>query len=190
MKTTTAMAGRLKEAGFSLAEAVIVILLFSVVSGFAVLNVGAILPSIDANAAMKQTLAQLRSGRELAIAQRRNIQLQFIGINQIQLVRQDVPNGTTVISTVTLTGKNEFLLFGSVPDTPDAFGSGAAVSFSGQAPWTFLSDGTLVDSSTNPVTGTVFLGQAGHAETARAVTILGATGRVRDYRWTGTAWVH
>jgi hypothetical protein len=27
-----------------------------------------------------------------------------------------------------------------------------------------------------------------HPETARAVTILGATGRVRGYRWTGTNW--
>jgi hypothetical protein len=139
---------------------------------------------------MKQTLAQLRSGRELAIAQRRNIEIRFLGTNQIQLLRYNVPNGTTVLSTITLEGKNVFQLFGGVPDTPDAFGKGAAVSFGGPAPWIFLSDGTLVDSSTSPVNGTVFLGQANSAKTARAVTILGATGRVRNYTWSGTAWFH
>ena len=74
------------------------------------MNVQAVLPGMGANTAMKQTVAQLRSGRELAIAQRRNIELKFLGTNQIQLVRYDVPNGTTVLSTITLEGKNEFRL--------------------------------------------------------------------------------
>jgi hypothetical protein len=89
-----------------------------------------------------------------------------------------------------LEGRNEFRLFGGVSDTPDAFGNGSAVSFGGPGPWLFLSNGILVDSGANPINGTVFLGQADHPETARAVTILGATGRVRDYKWTGTAWIH
>jgi Tfp pilus assembly protein FimT len=171
-------------------EAVIVICLLSVVSGFAVLNAGAVLPGMSANAAMRQTVAQLRRGRELALAQRRNIELRFLGTNQIQLVRHNVPSGTTVLSTVTLDGRNQFRLFSGIPDTPDGFGNGSAVSLSGTASWVFLSNGILVDSATNPANGSIFMGQEHHPETARAVTILGATGRIRDYKWSRDSWVH
>lgn len=190
MKAITSVNRHHKEAGFSLTEAVIVICLLSVVSGFAVLNVGEVLPAMSANAAMNQTVAQLRRGRELALAQRRNIELKFLGTKQIQLVRYEVPNGTTVLSTITLEGKNEFRLFSGTPDTPDGFGNGSAVSLSGPASWMFLSNGILVDSATNPANGSIFLGQDQHPETARAITILGATGRIRNYKWTRNAWVH
>jgi Tfp pilus assembly protein FimT len=178
------------EKGFSLVEIGITLLLFALVSGFALLKVNTILPGMASNTAMKQTLAQLRKGRDLAIAQRRNIEIRFQGANQIQLVRYEVPTGTSIISTLMLEGKNEFRQFDGIPDTPDVFGNGSAISFSGLSPWIFLSDGTMVDSSSNPVNGTVFLGQANNPKTARAVTILGATGRVRDYTWNGTAWFH
>jgi hypothetical protein len=39
-----------------------------------------------------------------------------------------------------------------------------------------------------PVNGTVFVGVPGLPYTARAVTILGATGRIRSYHWNGTTW--
>jgi hypothetical protein len=65
------------------------------------------------------------------------------------------------------------------------------VDFGGAARMIFQTDGTLVDSQGNPVNGSIFLGQADHPESARAVTVLGATGRVRSYRWTrGSQWVH
>jgi hypothetical protein len=35
----------------------------------------------------------------------------------------------------------------------------------------------------------VFLGVPGTATSARAVTVLGSTGRVRGWKGTGTAWV-
>jgi Tfp pilus assembly protein FimT len=190
LKTTAPVYRPYQEAGFSMVEACTVLLFIFIVSGFALLNLNGILPGMRANSAMAQTLAQLRSGRELAITQRRNIELKFVGTNQIQLVRQNRPNGTTVLSTVTLENRNQFILFSGVSDTPDSFGMGAAVYFGGPAPWTFLPTGVLVDASTSPVNGSVFLGQASHPETARAVTILGATGRVRNYKWTGTSWIH
>jgi Tfp pilus assembly protein FimT len=179
-----------QQQGFSLIEIAICLLISMVISGFALLSLNNILPGMEANTAMKQTLEQLRRGRELAIALRRTIEVRFQSPNQIQLLRYDVPSGTTVLSTVTLQGKNQFLVFAGVPDTPDGFGNSTAISFNAQAPWTFLSDGTLIDSSTNPVNGTISIGQTNNIKTARAVTILGSTGRVRDYTWTGTAWFH
>jgi len=189
LRRITALRRPNREAGFSLVEACATILIICIVSGFAILEFNGMAPGMTANAALSETVAQLRKGRELAIAQRRNIEVKFLGNNQIQLVRDDVPAGTTILSTITLEGKIQFHLFDGVPDTPDSFGRAAAVDFGGAASLIFLSDGTLVDAGGNPLNGSVFFGQEDRPETARAVTILGATGRVRGYRWTGSAWI-
>jgi Tfp pilus assembly protein FimT len=178
-----------QQTGFSLVELSVTLALIMALSGFAVLNLTAILPGMQANEAMHQAVSQLRKGRESAIAQRRNIELQFLGNNQIQLVRHDVPTGTTVLNTLRLTNKTQFQLFGGVPDSPDSFGSSSSVYFGGSATLTFQTDGVLVDDQGNPINGSIFLGLPGHPETARSVTILGATGRVRSYRWTGNSWI-
>ena len=52
----------------------------------------------------------------------------------------------------------------------------------------FTTSGAFIDGSNNFVNGTVFLGLNGQQLSARAVTILGATGRVREYHWDGTQW--
>jgi len=93
------------------------------------------------------------------------------------------------LSTVTLEGPMQFLTFDDIPDSPDLFGRTTAVDFGGANSIFFLSDGTLVDGQGNPLDGSVFLGRPGRPDTARVVTILGATGRVRGYRWTGTSWI-
>ena len=180
---------RLGQTGTSMVEVNIVILLIFAVSGIALVNMQGILPALRSNAGLSDVLAQLRTARELAIAQRRNIEVRFQGNNQIQLVRTDVPTGNTVLSTVTLENNVDFRLFGGVPDTPDSFGNSSAVYFRGSTLLMFLSDGTFVDAQGNPLNGSVFLGLNNHPETARAVTVLGATGRVRGYRWTGSRWI-
>lgn len=75
---SSAPGGTLSEfqhAGFSLTEVTIGLLLAIVVAGFALINISGILPGMRANEASSQTLAQLRRGRELAIAQRRNVEV-------------------------------------------------------------------------------------------------------------------
>ena len=53
----------------------------------------------------------------------------------------------------------------------------------------FESDGELVDGSTfQPINGTVFLGVPGKNTSARAITVLGTTGRIRGWKGTGTLW--
>lgn len=175
--------------GFSLIETIIGLVLLTLIARIAVVNIVGIMPGIKTNEASAQTVAQLRRGRHLALAQRRNIEIRFVDPNQIQLVRHEVPNGTTVLSTVTLDNSVQFLQFSGVPDTPDAFGNGSAVDFGDAGALIFLTDGTLVDDQSQPVSGSIFLGLTGHPETARAVTVLGATGRIRAYRWTSTEWI-
>jgi Tfp pilus assembly protein FimT len=177
------------QAGFSLLELVITVFLVFIVTGFAVTTIGATLSGMQANAALSQTVAQLRQGREAAVAQRRDVRLIFANGNEIQLVRMDEPAGMTTLSTIRLANGVGFRLFNGIPDTPDSFGQAAPIDFGGAGQLTFMSDGTLVDAQGDPLSGTVFLGLADHPETARAVTILGSTGRVRGYKWTGSYWV-
>jgi hypothetical protein len=54
----------------------------------------------------------------------------------------------------------------------------------------FQNDGELVDGSTfQPINGTVFLGVSTlNTTSARAITVLGSTGRVRAWKFNGSAW--
>ena len=80
----------------------------------------------------------------------------------------------------------------AVPDTPMGFGTGAAIYFeniSGGPPtMMFNTSGAFIDGNNNYVNGTAFLGLSGNPLSARAITILGATGRVREYHWNGSQW--
>jgi hypothetical protein len=54
----------------------------------------------------------------------------------------------------------------------------------------FQSDGELVDGATfQPINGTVFLGLTAQTATARAITVLGGTGRVRGWKISGNTWM-
>jgi Tfp pilus assembly protein FimT len=188
VKPTQNQRHRAGDRGFSLLEMVIVVGMLVTVMSMALLAASSLGPSIRSNAALNTVLAQMRTAREQAIAQRRNIRVEFLGNNQIRLTRSDLPTGTTVLSTITLNASVQFNLFSGLPDTPETFGNSSAVSFGGTPVMTFLSDGTFVDAAGQPLNGTVFLGIPNDQATARAVTILGATGRVHAYRWNGSAW--
>jgi hypothetical protein len=47
----------------------------------------------------------------------------------------------------------------------------------------FNTDGTLIDTNGSPVNGSIFLSIFNQTGSTRAVTVLGATGRVRGYKW-------
>ena len=145
-------------------------------------------PGIQANAALDQLVGQLRAARESAISQRRDYQIIFAPPEQIQLRRLNVPSGFTDLPTISLGNAVQFMLFAGLPDTPAGFGNARAVYFGNTPTLTLLSDGRLVDSTSAPLNGTLFLGIPGRPETARAVTIRGATGQLTAYHWTGSTW--
>lgn len=69
--------------GFSLLEALVVMGIVSVVLTMAILSFTSVLPNARANSAMDQVLSQMRSAREQAISHRREVQIQFVGTNQL-----------------------------------------------------------------------------------------------------------
>ncbi len=174
--------------GYTLIEMMLVVCLIGIISSMVVLQIGASRPGMIGDGGMRLMMAQLNFARETAIAQRRQIEITFVGNNTIQLTRHNVPNGTTVLQTVPFESGLVFGLVAGKPDTPDGFGNGAATFFQGAATVQFGTDGGLIDGAGAPVNGTIFFMLPGIEQSWRAVTVLGATGRVRAYRWTGVKW--
>ncbi len=180
--------------GFSLLEILVAVAIISVVLVMAMLNYGNILPNYKANSAMDQLLSQMRSARERAISHRREVQVQFIGTNQLQASELWILGTPPVDKPVSFEGGAQFIVFSSIPDLPAPynFGNSAPIYFgglSGGPPiMKFSTTGAFIDGGNSLVNGTVFLGIPGKPSTARAISILGATGRVREYHWDGTQW--
>lgn len=180
--------------GFSLLEGLVAIGIILIVMAMAIINFGNMMPSARANSAMAQMLYRLRSAREEAIAHRREVQVQFAGTNQLT-ISEIWPPGTGTPpppATYTFEGGAQFVVLPGIPDTPMAFGNSAAVYFggvSGGPPlMKFTTNGSFIDGGNTLLNGTVFLGIPGNNQSARAITVLGATGRVREFHWDGSQW--
>jgi prepilin-type N-terminal cleavage/methylation domain-containing protein len=188
-----------RESGFSMMELLIVVSIVLIVTAISITQLRPNLQNARIDAAMRQVLETLRQAREYSIANRRYVQLKFPATNQLQLIQLDTltPGAggiNPVLDTVTLSPPLIFTLDG-MPDTPDAYGNGGPIYFEGivNGPvggMVFQSDGEFLDGATFlPINGTVFLGVTGQQSTARAVTVLGTTGRVRGWKSQGnTTW--
>lgn len=182
------------QAGFSLVEILAAIVVMGIVMSIAIVQMMPALQTMRANRAMYLVSVQLRWARQTAIAQRRSIQVKFVGNNELQLIRQEQPTGAlTTISDQFLNNPMKFQVTAGLPDTPDGFGNAAPIVFGGLAGgppvMRFQSDGAFIDGNGNPINGTVFLGVPTDSSAARAITVLGATGRVRTFRTNGTGWI-
>lgn len=198
--TGQAVRGRSNAGGFSLIELVVVIAIIFVVAAMAIISIQPNVQQMRANAAMNQVLEQLRIAREYAIANRRWVQVQFNQPqpNQVTVTAMNAltagagPN--VVLSTVPLQNTVVFFVFAGQPDTPDGYGNGNAILFAGvpggpPAGMFFDSTGAFTNAGTGlPINGTVFLGNPTFPSTARAVTVLGGTGRIRAWKGTLTGW--
>jgi prepilin-type N-terminal cleavage/methylation domain-containing protein len=179
--------------GFSLIELIVVIGVTVIGLAMAIIQTSGLLPNLKANGAMDQVSGVLRNARDTAMTQRRQVTVQFAGNNQITVTVIE-PVGVSPATATDLGSGAQFTLFAGLPDTPMAFGTptNGGVYFGGvnggPVGMQFMSTGQLVDANGNPISGTVFLGMPGKTATARAVTVLGATGRIREYRWDGSAW--
>lgn len=180
--------------GFSLVETIVAVGIISIVMAMAIIGFGNIMPNSKANSAMDQLLYQLRSARERAISHRCEIQVQFVGVNQLTLTEIWAIGVPPPPVTTTFEGGAQYTVFGTVPDVPAPYnyGKGAPIWFGGlnggPPIMKFTTNGSFINGGNGLVNGTVFLGIPGNPSTARAITVLGATGRVREYHYDGTTW--
>jgi prepilin-type N-terminal cleavage/methylation domain-containing protein len=198
-----------RERGFSMLELIIVCAVILVISAMALIELPTTMQGVKSDTALREMMDQLRQAREYAIANRRYEQVTFStvgGLAQIQIIqRNDLTAGAAVgnpiLSTVPIQAPMGYLVFPALGDTPDAFGNGNAIVFGGTnggpaGGMFFQSDGELVNGSTvvaggsgTPINGSVFLAVTGNTLTARAITVMGTTGRVHGWKTNGTTWL-
>lgn len=182
------------ERGFSLLELMVVVGILGTLAAISIMVSPAFMKHAKAESGIAQAVDALRVGRETAISQRRNVKIEFLGLNAIRTVRQDIGangavTGTTALATVELENNMRFQLETGVPDTPDGFGNGTAISFGTSPERMFTSEGTLVNQQGDVMNGTLFLSVPGDPLSSRAISIFGPTALVRVWRWDGRQWV-
>jgi prepilin-type N-terminal cleavage/methylation domain-containing protein len=184
------------ESGFSLLEILVVVALMGALAAMAIMVSPSFTRTARADASVVQVLDAMRSAREVAISQRRNVELWFILPNAVQTRRVDINStgvvtGTTVLRTVELENRMEIRLDPAVlDDTPDLFGRTAGVSFGASPSRMFTSEGTFVNATGDVLNGTLFLSIPNEENSLRAITVMGATALIHAWRWNGREWVN
>jgi hypothetical protein len=207
-----------RDRGFSVVELLITCVIIFTISAMAIIQLQPTWQQFQSNAALDQVKTTMRQARETAISERRTIVVVMPTaitatpclpaggvVNCIELY-QMVVSGTPPVAVeaanpflvIPIENHAQLLSFAGEPDTPDNFIGvppaapvGIYNGASQGAPPTgmqFQSDGTFTDGNGNPINVTIFLGEPNIPTTARAVTILGNTGRVSPYNGTGVAW--
>jgi prepilin-type N-terminal cleavage/methylation domain-containing protein len=185
------------QAGYSLIELMLVVGIMGVVTGIAVVQIGASKQGLNGDGAMRVVLSQLNQGKQLAITQRRNIRVTFDANNSVQIIREEVPGPIlTTISSVPFEGGAMFARITSPnlgepppPELPAPTGGlVAAVAFGTATQMRFTPEGVFVDQDGNTLNGTLFIALPGQPMSARAITVFGSTGRIRGFRWDGSSW--
>jgi prepilin-type N-terminal cleavage/methylation domain-containing protein len=181
--------------GFSLIEMLVVIGLLLVVAGFSVMAIQPALKQGRLTEGYNTTLMAMRQARDISVAQR---QVYFVTLNNaVQPNKITITQGSTgnVISTYFLPTDVAFDAEPGIPvspivapTTPDGFGAGGtAIDFDQgiAAPVKnvilFQPDGSGTDALGNINNGVVYIARPGFVDTSRAITLWGATGRLRGW---------
>ena len=190
--------------GFSLIETLIVLSVIFILAGITIFKSFGTMENYQANSAMDVVAGQLRVARQLAISQRRAVQIWFNAYTstaspytisyQVQARPNVVGDASGPVVTMPLPKNTQFVMETGVPDTPMGFGTcsgNSPVCIGGVTccPSTmyFSSTGQFGadEYGTTVYNGTIFMGIPSQPSTARAVTIMGSTGRVRPYTFIG-----
>lgn len=176
------------EGGFSLIEMMLVVCVISILAAMVIPQIGSVRPQMQGDGVMRVVMGELNAAREMAIAQRRAMRVGFVGTNRLQIVREEIGGQTTVVRDVYFEAGVQYGQAAGATDTPDAYGNNSVTYFNNAAQVKFNTEGSLVDETNAPVNGTVFLMIPNQTLSFRAVTVQGAIGRVRGYKWLGTQW--
>ena len=199
----------MQQAGFSMLELLVVSAMIVVLSGMAAIGIEPVLANNRANKAMYQVVESLRNARMLAMSQNTKVSVQFTADNAIMMQLwnndsgkyEDIVNTGVVLDPSTrLENGYQFTRSGlSNVGMPDNFNNGA--DYPGDIVFdktpvvpanppsrrfVFTADGFLIEDidTYQPINGTIFIGLPdGSKNLSRAVTVMGATGRISVWRW-------
>jgi prepilin-type N-terminal cleavage/methylation domain-containing protein len=188
-----------KDNGFSLLELMITVSLALVMCGVTFIYLKPQLNQSHMNSAYDTTLMALRNTRNLAITQSNQYQVNFnpagFPAGTIQIEFQGPPVGgisppLAQVITYSIPGDVTYAVQAGFPaSTPDGFGAGVtAIDFESTpgVPLSyivFMPDGSARDNLGNYSSGVIYMTRPGDSVyTSRAVTVWGATGRIRGWR--------
>jgi prepilin-type N-terminal cleavage/methylation domain-containing protein len=181
--------------GFSLVELMIALVVFLIACGVLLMGIQPALKQSRVNNAYNTALNVMRQTRDNAIAQRQTFFVSFFAV--ANPCNMSVTQGSTglVIGCYTLPTDVFFMTpsqFASPPTmsavNPDGFGNGGTpIAFDqgvagGAANVVyFMPDGSAQDAAGNINNGVLYLARPGDPYSARALTLWGATGRLRGW---------
>ena len=199
-----------KSNGFSLLELMITVSLGLVMAGVTFIYLTPQMNSNHVNSAYDTTLMALRNTRNLAITQSHQYYVNFnpagfpAGTIQVQYQPPIVPPAIAAppieqVNTYNIPTDVSFAVQAGFPaGTPDGFGTGlTAIDFESTVGVplpcqcvVFMPDGSAQDSLGNYNSGVVYLTRTGDTiYNSRAVSVWGATGRIRGWRLNQVAGV-
>ncbi len=143
--------------------------------------------------AYNTTLMTLRQARDAAVAQRMNYLVQFNSATSTISISPVTSLPGMLNVSYTLPQDVQFRIEPGVPSTaattPDGFGTAAhAIDFDvnvgagGLQNVYFYPDGSAQDAANNISNGVIYLARPGDLMSSRAITVWGATGRLRGWR--------
>jgi prepilin-type N-terminal cleavage/methylation domain-containing protein len=177
--------------GFSLIEMMIVMAVFLIASAIASMFIQPMLMQARVTNAYNITLATMRQARDISVAQRQIFFVTLTGGTPSQI---SITQGSTGVVTATyaLPRYVGFVVQAGLPgspNTPDGFGNAAlAIDFdqgiAGGAKNViyFYPDGSSEDVVGNINNGVVYIARTGQLYSSHAITLWGATGRLRGWR--------
>jgi len=179
--------------GFSLLEMMAVIAIGLIISAMALMTLQPTLKYTRVTNAYNITLMAMRQARDTAIAQRQVYVVTFThnAVPPDTIVITQGANGN-VVNTFSLPNDTSFLAQTGLPGagaTPDNFGSGGtAIDFDqgvgggAKNAVYFYPDGTSEDVNGNINNGVIYIARTNDLFSSHAITLWGATGRLRGWR--------
>ena len=179
--------------GFTIIEMLIVIAIGLTVTAMAYVLLQNSLNSTKSDSALQMALGQIRQVHERAIDERHVYRLTFTAPRTIQIDRIDFAGALTTpifIGKTDLPQDISFAIVSGTPasNTPNGLGSATtAIDLSvnnstGINQVYFQADGRVLDSLNRVADGIVYMSRSGDITSTRAVTVFGATGRVKGWK--------
>lgn len=185
--------------GFSLVETMIVLALILIVTAIAVISLRPGLQAAHAANGYNITLSAIRQARDFAVAQRQQYSITFSNAAIPNTITITQTGNGNILATYQLPTDVAFTAVPGIPNsaatTPDRFGVGTpAIDFdqtfsngsqARQSVIYFMPDGTAQDQFGNINNGVIYIAIPGQLFSSRAITVWGATGRIRGWRLYG-----
>lgn len=178
--------------GFSLIEVVVTLAVLMVAASVAVMNMGSAVHSSHIETAYQTTIDQLRFARQTAIDKRTVCRVDFAAPGRISVTQAFADGTPQQAETLSLPQDVAYVVVPGMPSPPDSppdnIGNGKiAIDFdqigggSGTTLY-FQPDGSALDAAGRVNDGVVYVARPNELSDARAISVLGTTGRIRGWR--------